>query len=324
MKNLREVKIPTLFALAALLVPLAAQEIRFPQSTPEVGSPLVLELVGDIKDGKPAWQIEGPAAVRSAMTEKTLIIVPTGPGRIVVICRIRTPQGIEIEKKQELEVPGNTLPAAPAAPPPGQARPPAQQPQRLALPLPPPVPADYLPGDIVRMGFVPAGYMGDAMKPDGLAVQDANRDTPHSAPVCTRVTYRPQSDRWAALAYQYVTDGTMNWGDQKGLNFSERGYQSVRVWARGVRDSDGSMPVVTFLSGGNTRDKAPYPASYRVVGEAVELTDNWRETCLSLIGADLKNTTSPLTVTMTAANNPRDLTVFYLDTIFFSKRACGQ
>jgi hypothetical protein len=186
------------------------------------------------------------------------------------------------------------------------------------------VPADYAQGDIVRMGYVPAGYMGDGEAKEGLEVQDANRDAPHTPPTCTRVTYRPQGDRWAALAYQFVTTGKMNWGDQKGMNLSERGYQSVRVWARGVMADDGSMPIVTFLSGGNTHDGAPYPASYKVGGEAVELTDNWKETCLKLTGEDLKNTVSPLTVTMTAANNPRAVTVFYLDTIFFSKRACGQ
>jgi hypothetical protein len=110
----------------------------------------------------------------------------------------------------------------------------------------------------------------------------------------------------------------MNWGEFPGVDLSDRGFRSIRVWAKGDTSS-GSAPRVQFKSGGNVAPKfvATNPASYSAAGPFVQLSSIYREYCLDLTGKNLRNVVSPLTIVLTRAGNPKGV-VALLDDIVFS------
>lgn len=300
-----------LFA-AALTGSISAQEIKLKSGDPpRVGATIVLELAGKLaRDAKPAWEAQGPARIEGSNTDLTVKIVLNSPGPLVIICRIRTPGG-EITRDLSLEITKDDKPKA-------NAEQPLQQPRVEQ----PPGPAEA--GDIIKLGFVAAGYMGDAMS-GGVVINERSRDHPHSEPFSIRLDYKPRDIGWAAVSWQYVTQGTMNWGETKGKNLAGQDIHSLRIWARGLRSAEGDFPTVQFKSGGGTgpQVKIGYEASHEVVDEFRQLKGDWQPYCLDLSGEDLKNVVSAFTIVLTKAMNPTGGVVF-LDDLHFSKQPCGK
>jgi hypothetical protein len=302
----------TFIVMVALAWPISAQEIKLKSGEPRVGTTLVFELTGKLaRDAKPAWQVNGPAHIDGSNTELMVKVIPDSPGPLVVMCKIRTHDG-EIPKDFSIEITKDDKPKVNSDPAPQQ--PSVQQSPSTATEA----------GDIIKLGFVAAGYMGDAMS-GGVVINERSRERPHSDPFSIRLDYKPRDIGWAAISWQYVTQGTMNWGETKGKNLTGQDIRSLRIWARAAKSAEGDFPTVQFKSGGGTGSqvKSGYEASYEVVDEFRALKGDWQQYCLDLSGEDLKNVVSAFTIVLTKAMNPTG-GVVYLDDIHFSKQPCGK
>jgi hypothetical protein len=243
---------------------------------------------------------------------------PTSTGdEVMVACLIKTPNG-DFRPRVKLVVAGEP---EIVKKPPDQT--PAKNPVQEAKP-PHAAPEDLYIDNIENM--VPAGWMGDAMEDNGATATLDSGNTMGcypGRPSCYRLEYKPGKAGWAAFAWQHVTSGTMNWGEDPGRDLSAGGYRSLRIWARGVPSSSGALPKIQFKSGGNVAPKFNNTnrASYNVAGPTVPLTKEGSEFCLDLHGQDLKNTVSPLTIVVTKASNPNGAVAIF-DRARFSRTSC--
>ena len=137
------------------------------------------------------------------------------------------------------------------------------------------------------------------------------------------MTYNPGQVGWAAIAWQVVTEGGMNWGDDAGADLHAQGFRSLRIWAAGEPSSSGTLPKAQFKSGGNTKPRASYPASYAVSGPPAQLGAHLEEFCLDLTAKDLSNVVSPFTVVVTKGANPAGAVVIMSD-VHYSTHPCGH
>ena len=176
--------------------------------------------------------------------------------------------------------------------------------------------------------MVPSGYMGDATtENNGAAILDTgfNQGCRQGSPSCIKIEYKPADGKvgWAAFAWQRVIDGSDNWGQSPGADFSGGGFHSLRVYAKGIPDAAGLFPKVQFKSGGNVAPKySTNRASYAVAGLTVQLTGQFQDYCLSLKGRDLSNTVSPFTAVVAKAGNAQTI-VIILDDVRFSTESCN-
>jgi hypothetical protein len=176
--------------------------------------------------------------------------------------------------------------------------------------------------------MVPSGYMGDAMtENNGAAILDTgfNQGCRQGSPSCIKIEYKPADGKvgWAAFAWQRVIDGSDNWGQSPGADFSGGSFHSLRVYAKGIPDTAGLFPKVQFKSGGNVAPKySTNRASYAVAGLTVQLTGQFQDYCLSLEGRDLSNTVSPFTAVVAKAGNAQTI-VIILDDVRFSTESCN-
>lgn len=169
-------------------------------------------------------------------------------------------------------------------------------------------------------GFLPSGWMGDAAaqadKPEKAALQVNPLSTvnPHSPPYCQQWSYRPRSGNhgWAAVAWQFPEN---NWGDKPGKDWSKRGFRTVVVWARGVRDRYGKLPKVQFKAGGGTDPAKRYQASFETESEYITLTEDWKPYTLDLTGQNLSQVITAFVLVLKAQDFGPDGATFYLDDI---------
>jgi hypothetical protein len=126
---------------------------------------------------------------------------------------------------------------------------------------------------------------------------------------------------WAAIGWQHVVEGTMNWGESPGVDLQDRGFRSLRIWACGERSTSGVYPKAQFKSGGLTAPQYRPGASYAVAGPTVQLGARLSEYCLDLTDRNLSNVVSPFTVVVTRAANPAGAVVILSD-IHFSTQPC--
>jgi len=123
------------------------------------------------------------------------------------------------------------------------------------------------------------------------------------------------------LAWQRVIDGSDNWGQSPGADFSGGSFHSLRVYAKDP-DTAGYFPR-SSSSQGQCRSKIlDKRASYAVAGLTVQLTGQFQDYCLSLNGRDLSNTVSPFTAVVAKAGNAQTI-VIILDDIRFSTESCN-
>jgi hypothetical protein len=271
------------------------------------------------------WSIaSGPGELVGNTTSNQVSFRATDEGTVVIMLVIHDPNG-DRQLTRRLEVQPNPLarPSSAVDSPPSQAaaRPPMtpQQPAR-------PVPTRASSVDIESLGsMIVSGWMGDAMaENDATALIDPAQTTGcRTGDQCYRVEYpKPGKLGWAAFAWQHVLDGPMNWGELPGVDLSERGFRSIRVWAK-ADPASGSQPRVQFKSGGNVAPKyvATNAASYSAAGPFVQLSTTYREFCLDLTGKKMNNVVSPFTIVLTRAANPKGAIVL-LDDIQYSTAPC--
>lgn len=163
-------------------------------------------------------------------------------------------------------------------------------------------------------GVVPTGWMGDAAEKGSVEVDPRSTEKPHSPPSCQRWTYipKPSGAGWAAIAWQFSEN---NWGDTPGKDWSKRGFTQVTVWARGVRDRHGKLPIVQFKAGGGTDPTKKYPASFEVEGGFVTLSEEWKHYLLNLRGKNLSQVIAAFTMVFRAEDAGSERATVYLDDI---------
>jgi hypothetical protein len=209
-----------------------------------------------------------------------------------------------------------TLPVSLAAPAPSpQVTPPEATPApQSSRPVPTPAPAAAgAVFDIERNGFVASGWMGDGLRGrQFLSPQFNSEDELRAHPNCERWTYRPGGDQgWAAVAWQNPSN---NWGSSPGVNLAGRRFSEVVVSARGIPDSQGNFPKVTFKAGGGTDPSKPHQDSFGVeMREPVTLTAEWREYRLNLKGQNLSSVITGFIFTVELANNRNGATFCLAD-----------
>jgi len=284
------------------------------KSNPTPGETVIIEVnVTSGNNTQLSWTNDGEGQfVTETRNQSRVEFRPSKPGAVIIVCNISTPKGQD-HPSAKLEVSGTPNP--------------------IQQPPPPPHPheAPVAAGDLALADMeymVPSGYMGDAMAENNEA---ATLDPGYGvgcregSAACIKIEYRPNDGKvgWAAFAWQRVTEGSANWGETPGADFSHGGYRSLRVFAKGQPDASGNLPKVQFKSGGNVTPKfnATNRATYAVAGPTVQLTATFKDYCVSLENRELTNTISPFTVVVTKVGNPRG-SVILLDDVRFSREAC--
>lgn len=160
--------------------------------------------------------------------------------------------------------------------------------------------------------FYPSGYMGDGegedkKGTDPIDLNDQWTKNCHSDAACTRIIYRPPSNKWAGVYWQYP-DG--NWGDEPGRKII--GAKKLVFWARGERGAE----LVSFKVGGI--DKKKYKDSLNRSLGPLKLTTDWKRYEVDLSDADTSSVIGAFAWSASARGNPDGVT-FYLDGICFTK-----
>ena len=286
---------------------------------PFAGEVVVVEVnVNPDQSTKLSWSAKGEGEFTTPTQNLNKVgFKPSKAGSaIVIVCDIdvrgrkeRTSRTLVVANAQEPASPDNSPKA-------GNAPPPAKHPG----------------GDLSLLdmeNMVPSGYMGDAIADNNEA---AHLDTGNIAGCrpgsrsCIKIDYTPADGKvgWAAFAWQHVIEGSANWGESQGTDFSGGGFQSLRLYAKGIPDAAGVFPKVQFKSGGNVAPQfSSNRASYAVAGPTVQLTSEFRDYCVSLENRNLSNTISPFTIVVSKEGNARTIVVL-LEDIRFSTAPCRQ
>jgi hypothetical protein len=314
---------------SASLLPAQTPALTASKSDPAPGETVTIKVnVDPGKHTKLSWTNTGDGQFLTETQNQTKVqFRPNKAGATITItCQIDTPNG-EQHPSITLTVSGSSAPPAqPDA---------ASHDTRSNAPTntekvheAAPAPAGDLTLD--KMDYmVPAGFMGDAMSENGEAAKLDVGFTGgcHVDPSCIRIEYQPADGRvgWAAFAWQRVTEGSANWGESPGADYSRGGYLSLRVFAKGQPNDAGNLPKVQFKSGGNVAPtyNSTNRASYVVAGPTLQLTAAWVDYCVSLENRDLSNTVSPFTVVVTKTGNPKGA-VLFLDHVRFSQQRCSN
>jgi hypothetical protein len=152
--------------------------------------------------------------------------------------------------------------------------------------------------------FIPSGWMGDY---GDIKMNDQSADSPHSGTTSIQFSYsakKSQNQGWAGVYWQNPAN---NWGNKKG-GFDLTGMTKLTFWARGAK---GGEIIQKVIVGGI---KGTYPDTVSVEMGPIELTDNWKQYTVNLVGKDLSYVNGGFGWTTTADLNP-DGAVFYIDDI---------
>jgi hypothetical protein len=284
---------------------------------PDPGELVLLEVnVTPDKDTKISWTVEGPGEFASNTDNQSRVqFRPSKAGPVTIVCVISRPGGQDRPSvKLEITGPTTSEPVRPRTTPNEHIPPPQHQSGELLLSQ--------------MENMVPSGFMGDAMDVNnGAATLDSGfsgQCRPESVS-CIKIEYKPQDGKvgWAAFAWQRVMEGSQNWGESPGADFSHGGFRSLRVFAKGQPDLSGDLPKIQFKSGGNVAPGfySNNRPTYAVAGPTVPLTPAFKDYCVSLENRDLSNVISPFTVVLTKVSNAKGAIVI-LDSIRFSSEPC--
>ncbi len=152
--------------------------------------------------------------------------------------------------------------------------------------------------------YVPSGYMGDY---GDIRINDAYSEDVHSGKTCIQVIYtadKSQGQGWAGVYWQNPPN---NWGTKQG-GFDLSSMNKLTFWAKGEY---GDEIIAKFMVGGI---KGPYPDSTQVSIGPIQLTDEWRQYEINLVGKDLSYISGGFAFVLQAGQNP-DGATFYLDDI---------
>jgi hypothetical protein len=155
--------------------------------------------------------------------------------------------------------------------------------------------------------FYPSGWMGDW---EDIALDNACTETPHSKPVCTKLSYSAagsQHQGWAGVYWLYPDK---NWGDSPDAR-DLSGATKVVFWARGLRGKE----KAEFKVGGV---KGKYPESVQPAQSTgvVILGDAWERYEIPLAGRDLSHVVGGFCWVTSKSQNPGGCTV-YVDDMHF-------
>ncbi len=281
---------------------------------PNPGETVVVEVKVSPDPNTPiTWTKQGDGEFTTATQNQIQVgFKPAKPGPVIIVCDVVV-RGKKEHPSATLQVAKSPEQAQPEAAPKAGNAPLAKHTADLSL--------------LDMENIVPSGWMGDATAENGEA---AHLDTGNSegcrpgSQSCIKLDYTPSEGKagWAAFAWQHVIEGSSNWGESPGSDYSRGGYRSLRVRAKGIPDAAGVLPKVQFKSGGNVAPQyGANRASYAVAGPTTQLTSEFRDYCVSLEGRNLSNVVSPFTVVLSKAGNARTV-VILLDDIRFSTQPC--
>ena len=152
--------------------------------------------------------------------------------------------------------------------------------------------------------YIPSGWMGDV---GDIKSNDDSADNPHSGSTCIQFVYsgkRLQNQGWAGVYWQNPAN---NWGSKKG-GFDLTGMSKLTFWARGAK---GGEIIQKAIVGGI---KGTYPDSSVSESSQIELTTDWKQYTVNLVGKDLSYINGGFGWITNADLNPNGAT-FYLDDI---------
>ena len=162
----------------------------------------------------------------------------------------------------------------------------------------------------ICMKFIASGWMGAGEAGEKYITFNEGCDkSPHSPPVCIKVTYKPDPKGWGGLYWQNQAD---NWGDKPGDNLSKSGYKKVTFFARGEKGGE----IVEFKAGGINTPGKKYKDSFEVAMGKVTLEKKWNQYTISLEGKDLSSVIGGFCWVASKSANPKGVT-FYLDDILY-------
>ncbi len=154
--------------------------------------------------------------------------------------------------------------------------------------------------------FIASGYMGDI---DNIEMFSSHREEPHTPPLCFMIRYTPGKLGWAGVYWQNSPD---NWGENQGINFSERRYNKIEFWAKGETGTE----IIEFKAGGINKGQYRDSFSATITPRRTPLTDHWVRYEIDLSGLDLSSIIGGFVWVASTKDNPNGVT-FYLDDIKF-------
>lgn len=152
--------------------------------------------------------------------------------------------------------------------------------------------------------YAASGWMGDA---GDIKINDQYGEAAHSGTTCIQFIYnakKSQNQGWAGACWQNPPN---NWGTKNG-GFDLSRMNKLTFWAKGAK---GGEVIQKFMIGGV---KGAYSDSVTVELGPVELTTEWKEYTINLIGKDLSYISGGFGWMTSADLNPQGAT-FYLDDI---------
>ncbi|MBD3342746.1 MAG: hypothetical protein GF353_26855 [Candidatus Lokiarchaeota archaeon] len=159
----------------------------------------------------------------------------------------------------------------------------------------------------VIKNFYPSGYIGDASLEKYVQINNYYNIKPYSEPSCVQVVYNRGSMGWAGIYWQTNAN---NWGDNPGIDLSNKGYNKISFWVKGEKGGE----VVEFKAGGITGKK--YKDSFSVSTGRIVLSNKWQKYIIPIKNKNLSNVIGAFCWISTSIQNPAGLT-FYLDDVFY-------
>jgi hypothetical protein len=160
--------------------------------------------------------------------------------------------------------------------------------------------------------FIPSGWMGDGEKGTRyIQFLDGCRQSPHSTPVCVKVTYIPGPTGWAGIYWQNKAN---NWGDKPGNNLSKKGYKKLTFWAKGEKGGE----MVELKAGGIDAPGKRYKDSFEVSTGKIILEKEWKQYTLDLEAEDLSSVIGGFCWVASRSSNPGSGAItFYIDDAYY-------
>jgi hypothetical protein len=164
----------------------------------------------------------------------------------------------------------------------------------------------YLDKNAKDNHYIPSGWIGDY---GDIKMNDQSADNPHSGTTSIQFIYsakKSQNQGWAGAYWQNPAN---NWGNKKG-GFDLTGMTKLTFWARGAK---GGEVIQKVMVGGI---QGTYPDTTSVEMGPIELTKDWKQYTVNLVGRDLSYINGAFGWTSTADLNPEGAT-FYIDDLKF-------
>lgn len=168
----------------------------------------------------------------------------------------------------------------------------------------------YLDKNAKDNHYIPSGWMGDT---GDIKMNDQAADNPHGGTTSIQFVYsgkKSQGQGWAGAYWQYPAN---NWGSKKG-GFDLTGMTKLTFWARGAK---GGEVLQKVMVGMNNKDKT-YPDTLAVEQGPIELTSEWKQYTVNLVGKDLSYVNGAFGWATNVDLNP-DGATFYIDDIKFEE-----